>query len=406
MTPAAQIPWRVAIVQRTFPRYRIPTYETLIGASAPGSVLLHGKVHSAKQPKQNAFLGPVSFKREALRCWTIALRIREQLIYPVFLPTLGAALRRARPDVIVTEGESNLLNNFAVARYARRNGIPYIWWGLGAIPGGRPSGLRRLFGGLLKRMIQRAGGVACYSSYAREFYIGEGADPRTCIVVPNVLDHRAAEEGIARFAADAADERRARGVGDNDLVLLTVGSLEAPKRIHLALEAMAPLRAQMGRRKIHYWVVGDGPERAALEAHAERLGLQDVRFWGSEFDAVSRYFLMADIFVLPGLGGLSLNQAMMHGLPVVCGPADGTERDLLDGGHAGTLLPHVTVPGLADAIASLADDETRTAMGHAAQVRVREYFSLDAQKAAFAELITAVMTDDATHPGLTGGSAN
>jgi glycosyltransferase involved in cell wall biosynthesis len=47
---------------------------------------------------------------------------------------------------------------------------------------------------------------------------------------------------------------------------------------------------------------------------------------------------MCDVFVLPGLGGLAINDAMMCGKPVICGEADGTEKDLIIDGTTGYLL--------------------------------------------------------------------
>ena len=38
---------------------------------------------------------------------------------------------------------------------------------------------------------------------------------------------------------------------------------------------------------------------------------------------------MSNIFVLPGTGGLAINEAMAYGLPVICSEADGTEKDLV-----------------------------------------------------------------------------
>jgi glycosyltransferase involved in cell wall biosynthesis len=384
------IPWRLAIVQRTLPRYRLVIFERLLAAAAPGSILIHGRVRSKRQPKQSAYLEPVKFERLALRCLSVSLQFGEQLVYPVYLPGLSRALARVRPDVIVCEGESNLLNNFALVRYARRAGIPYIWWGLGAIPGGRPSGLRRIFGSTFRRMIEGAGGVACYSTTAREFYISEGAPLETCRVVPNVLDDRSATTAIARYAPEAAARRAALGAAPADLVLLTVGALEAPKRLGLALEALAKLQRESARR-IHYWIVGDGPERAALEALVASMGLENVRFFGARYDDVSLYFLMADLFLLPGLGGLSINQAMMHGLPVICGPADGTERDLLTGGElVGRLLPSVTPDALAEAVSDLAGKDLK-AIGESARRRIAAGFTLDHQVRAMAGLVAAVM---------------
>jgi glycosyltransferase involved in cell wall biosynthesis len=385
--PGVRIPWRIAIVQRTLPHYRLAAFGALLAAAAPGSILLHGAPSSKRQPKQNAYAGATAFPREVLPSWSMSLRIGEQLIFPVFMPGLAKALARARPDVIITEGESNLLNNFLVTRYARRHNIPYIWWGLGAIPGASRSGLRRVLAGPLTRMISEAAGIACYSTYARDFYIGQGAFPGGCRVVPNALGSGPAEEGLSAYGAEAQRLRREAGVHDDDLVLLSVGSLEAPKRIDLALDAFERLQGRLDRR-IHLWIVGDGPERARLESLARS---PDVRFWGARYDDVSLYFLMSDIFVLPGLGGLSINQAMMHGLPVVCGPADGTERDLLQGGEGGCLLDELTSDSLASAIAEMSRRDLR-AMGRAAMERVQRGFSIDAQIQSFAGLIGDIMT--------------
>ncbi len=41
------------------------------------------------------------------------------------------------------------------------------------------------------------------------------------------------------------------------------------------------------------------------------------------------YFSSADLFVLPGTGGLAVQEAMSHGLPVIMGQGDGTNDDLV-----------------------------------------------------------------------------
>ena len=68
----ATIPSRIAIVQRTLPHYRFPTFDALLRAAAPGSLLIHGDVRSMRQPKQTAYAGDVPAGRFAprpcLRC--------------------------------------------------------------------------------------------------------------------------------------------------------------------------------------------------------------------------------------------------------------------------------------------------------------------------------------------------
>ena len=391
----ATIPSRIAIVQRTLPHYRVPTFDALMRIAAPGSVLLHGDVKSMLQPKQTAFDGHVSFSRRALPAWFMHLRIRGKLFFPVFMPGLYRALAETNPDVILTEGESNLLNDLVVARYAKRAGVPYVWWGLGAIPGARPSGIRTALGGFIGSLIRGAAGVACYSSYARDFYLDLGARPENCCVVPNVLDDAAIAQDIARFREQAAQSRRAMGIGPDELVLLSVGSLERSKGIDIALEALGRIGQRLDR-SIHYWIVGDGKARHELEELAHARGLFKVTFWGAKYSDVSLYFLMADVFVLPGLGGLALNQAMAHGLPVLCGPADGTEKDLLAGGACGLLLDEMNPETLADAICQIASLDIE-AMGGAAARRIDEGYTLNHQIEAMAGILNRAAAKTSPH---------
>jgi glycosyltransferase involved in cell wall biosynthesis len=54
---------------------------------------------------------------------------------------------------------------------------------------------------------------------------------------------------------------------------------------------------------------------------------------------ITSYFLNSDIFIMPGTGGLAINEAMAYGLPVISTIADGTITDLLYEGRNGYFLP-------------------------------------------------------------------
>ena len=76
-------------------------------------------------------------------------------------------------------------------------------------------------------------------------------------------------------------------------------------------------------------IVGDGPERGNLEALAQRV-YPSAQFVGARHgDELTPYFAEADLFVLPGTGGLAVQQAMSHGLPVIVAKGDGTQDDLV-----------------------------------------------------------------------------
>jgi glycosyltransferase involved in cell wall biosynthesis len=76
-------------------------------------------------------------------------------------------------------------------------------------------------------------------------------------------------------------------------------------------------------------IVGDGPERSELEALARKV-YPGAEFLGARHGAELRaYFMEADLFVLPGTGGLAIQEAMSYGLPVIVAQGDGTQDDLV-----------------------------------------------------------------------------
>src|SRR5699024_8021625 len=59
--------------------------------------------------------------------------------------------------------------------------------------------------------------------------------------------------------------------------------------------------------------------------------------YGKEVELI---FRKADVFLLPGTGGLAVNEAMAYALPVISAPGDGTIYDLIDDGKNGFLIEH------------------------------------------------------------------
>jgi glycosyltransferase involved in cell wall biosynthesis len=88
-------------------------------------------------------------------------------------------------------------------------------------------------------------------------------------------------------------------------------------------------------------LIGDGPEKANLEALARTLGIANrTVFHGAIYghDAKRDLLARAHIGVIPGRGGLAIQEMMAQGVPVVSGVADGTERDLIRHEQNGYLI--------------------------------------------------------------------
>ena len=161
--------------------------------------------------------------------------------------------------------------------------------------------------------------------------------------------------------------------------LVTVGNLIARKRHADVIEALGLLRGH--RSGLHYVIVGDGPERAALQDLAAARGVADrVRFLGrlapDEAVATARG---ATLFVLPSLAeafGVAYVEAMAAGVPAIgCAGEDGPEEIAAAGGGIELVAPRDPV-ALAQTIGSLLDDPLRLgALRVAAAHTVRESFT-------------------------------
>jgi glycosyltransferase involved in cell wall biosynthesis len=106
-----------------------------------------------------------------------------------------------------------------------------------------------------------------------------------------------------------------------------VGRLQARKKVDLLLRACAALPLTLQPRLV---IVGDGPEYSSLKAMAKQV-YPSAEFPGPVHgDALARFFKEADLFILPGTGGLAVQEAMSFGLPIIMGAGDGTNEELVD----------------------------------------------------------------------------
>ncbi len=116
----------------------------------------------------------------------------------------------------------------------------------------------------------------------------------------------------------------------NPYRLIHVGRLVKWKRVDLIIESVKNLKNKFPQ--IELVVVGYGPDEANLKQLATELGVQDsIQFVGGVYNSVDlgQYLHASAIYVLGGMGGLSINDAMCFGKPIVCSMADGTEKRLV-----------------------------------------------------------------------------
>jgi phosphatidylinositol alpha-1,6-mannosyltransferase len=165
--------------------------------------------------------------------------------------------------------------------------------------------------------------------------------------------------------------------------LLTAARLVPHKGVDLGIDVVGQLRRE--GLEVGYAVVGDGPERSALERLADARGLADqVRFLGrvpdadlpALYDSATAYLGLSrhDGLEVEGFG-LSLLEAAACGLPVVAGEGGGTAEALANG-VTGLLVDAGSVKPVAAAVRQLLQDPPRArAMGVAGRARVEREFT-------------------------------
>ena len=202
----------------------------------------------------------------------------------------------------------------------------------------------------------------------REEIIGRGVPAEKVIIVPNGVS-----EEFLRPLPDGAALRASLGIRPDEHVVGLVSSLVAHEGIGTLLEAVKLL----GERgvKTRALIVGDGPERTALQRRAAELGL-DAIFTGRVPSArVRDYHAVLDVFVVPRtpdrvcqlVTPLKPVEAMASGLPVVVSSVRALS-EIVGDGATGLLFPPLDAAALADQLQQLLDSpELRTKLGAAAR---------------------------------------
>ncbi|WP_431681080.1 glycosyltransferase [Kitasatospora sp. KL5] len=170
-----------------------------------------------------------------------------------------------------------------------------------------------------------------------------GVPPHRVHLLPNGIE-------AARYAVPAGTReavRAALGLPPEAFVVGAVGRLVPGKRFDVLVGALAALAARPGGRPVRLLLVGEGPERPALEALAARAGVADALLPTGERDDVPELLAAMDVLAAPSAEetfGLTVLEGLAAGLPVLC-----TACPALDGLGPDAAPGAVRLPGTAEA---------------------------------------------------------
>lgn len=272
----------------------------------------------------------------------------------------------ARGDVVVVSGAPRCLSNIALLIKARVLGARTIWWGQ------LWSATSRWHRFILRLMLMRlAHSVLFYTDAEIVAYKARYGrrDRRLLGALNNGIDVKPIQSRRARYDAEMRGNE-----------ILFIGRLTDKAQIALLLDALT--HPPLADAILH--VVGDGPDRSALQDWTQQHGLGERVIWHGATvneDEIAWIANRSAVFCYPGGVGLSLVHAMAYGLPSVVHDDRSThmpEIAAFDEGITGASFAKGDSRSLAQALAQLlADPEARTLMSQEALRRADTMYNTD-----------------------------
>jgi glycosyltransferase involved in cell wall biosynthesis len=258
-------------------------------------------------------------------------------------------------------------------------GVPVICSALHST--GWPDGVGRL-NRCLTSITDAFIGVA--ELHGRHLVEQEGFPASKVVVIPNGVDTDRFAPGI-----DATSVRRELGISPTAPVATILAALRPEKNHDLFLKVARMVLGELNDAQ--FLVVGDGPQRAKLEACAGELGITSaVKFLGTRSD-VPRILSATDVNVLTShieANPVSILEAMSSGIPTVATDVGSVGQSVVDG-HTGYLAPAGDASRIAERVIELlVDPIARQRMGDTARAMVLERWSLDVMVRGYEQLLT------------------
>lgn len=304
---------RLGLQQRVLPEYRVPFFDLLAAACDGGLSVFAG------QPRRDEGIRDGSL-RLAKQAHAQNIHILNGALYLCMQRGLIRWLSDWDPDALILEANPRYLATASAVAWMHARGRKVIGWGLGAP--GLSGPLRQPRQARRRQFLGRFDGLIAYSQRGAQEYANLGFPSGHIFVATNAVAPRPVQ----------APQRKSFS---GRLTVLFVGRLQARKHVDSLLRACA----EMPEPRPRLVVVGDGPERNQLESLARQI-YPSVEFVGAKHgEALLPHFQEADLFVLPGTGGLAVQEAMAHALPVIVARGDGTQDDLVREGNGWQIPP-------------------------------------------------------------------
>lgn len=353
-------------------QYFAPVYRELAKASAIDFQVMYRTRVGADAYHDAEFGQTLQWDISLLDGYPYLFLSRKRSLAGVEFNIIGEVLRRRR-DVLLVHGYNSFTNLLAMLS-AKQAGTKVLIRGDTRLqPHHESAPLKRV----LKRFIFRlVDGFVCIGTLNRDYYAAHGVPKGRLFFAPFSVDNRAFAMSAEERLAVRYRMRSALSVDHEAVCVLSASKLIPLKRVDDLIRAFASIQ----QRFPEAWLIvaGSGGQADELEELAGSLGVARIRFAGFlNQSAIPGLYAASDLFVLPSASdawGLSVNEAMAAGLPVIVSDQVGASPDLVKGKKTGFVYPCGDVAALSQALAHLLESlELRRALGRNAERLISDW---------------------------------
>ncbi len=356
-----RFPGKLALQQRVLPSYRAPFFDLLASACDGGMSLFTGL------PRPSEGITITNELRNTQYAVGKNIHLFGGSFYLCYQQGLMNWLKEWNPDALIVEANPRYLSTSSAVNWMHEQNKPVIGWGLGApaVSGWRER--RRV------NFLSQFDAMIAYSQRGADEYANLGFPLDNIFVAHNSVSPSPTWEMPSRPSTINLQP-----------VILFVGRLQLRKNVDLLLGACAEIQ------NVRLVIVGDGPDREAFEELAAEI-YPSAEFVGAKHGAeLKAHMEEADLFVLPGTGGLAVQEAMSYGLPVIVAQGDGTQDDLVRKEN-GWQIPPDDFDALVAAMKDALSDTARLRKMGAESFRiVKEEINIEKMVDVFAAALNAV----------------
>jgi len=346
----------VFLFQRIITHYRTPVFEEL-------NVLLNDQlVVCCGQNSKGSYIHDVSdetlpFKLLRLKNYWFG---GERAVWANFLKPFTMY---GRADVVIAEQSPRILFLIPLYLYCKMRRIPFILWGHGGSRRRNIVKSKSVKDIIHRILIKKADAFIAYTDGIRNELLNIIKGEKV-FVATNTLDTNtlfALRQELEKEGLEAAKTRI--GLSRSHYICF-IGRILKEKQVDYLLDVYVLVKEK--RPDTGLLIIGDGPEKQSLEEFARKHNISDIHFLGDlyKWDQSAPYLFSADVMVMPGYVGLSVNHAFCFGLPVITqkraenGPFHSPEVEYLEHGKTGFLCENGDKAHMVDKIIESFDKRT------------------------------------------------